>query len=187
MNIRKLVVPVFAIITLAAASGVQAQKTERISATAMGTGTQLGRIVNIDITINEYSNEQDKAGLLEAFQANGSEGLANALDKMKAKGRIAITGTLGYDLNYIRSFNMPDGSRLIRFATDRPIRFGEAWASSRTMDYQLSIGEILIAKEKGKTKGTIVPVARVKLNKERDVEIEAYQNPWDLNNVRIWK
>ena len=55
------------------------------------------------------------------------------------------------------------------------------------MDYQLSIGEILIAKEKGKTKGTIVPVARVKLNKERDVEIEAYQNPWDLNNVRIWK
>ena len=179
--------PMLAILALVGATAASAQKREHISATAMGTATQMGKLVSIDIIINEYSTEQDKGALKEAFEADGSEGLANALDKMKAKGRIAITGTLGYDLNYIRIFKMPDGSRLIRFATDRPLRFGEMWASTRSTEYALSVGEIVISSVKGKTKGTIIPAAKLKLNKERDVEIEAYQNPWDLNNIKVWK
>src|SRR3982750_4543799 len=141
---------------------IYGQSAKHISAVARGTSTQLGRIINIDIRISSLSTAADQAVLLEAFQADGSEGLANALDKMKAKGRIAITGTLGFDLNYIRRFPQPDGSVLIRFVTDRPIYFTEKWASTRTLDYQISVGEIVIPKG-GKMKGTLMPATKAKL------------------------
>lgn len=163
------------------------QKGEQISGTAMGTGQQTGRIIRIDLHIYERSLAADQKALLDAFAENGSEGLANALDKMKAKGRIAITGTLGYDVNYIREFKMPDGSRKIRFVTDRPIRFGEAWGSTRSMDYQISIGEIIIRMAKGKSSGTLLPATKVKLNKDGEIEFEAFQNPWNLTNISVYK
>jgi hypothetical protein len=168
-------------------ASAQKQKTEQISSTAMGTSQQLGRMISVDLRIFEYSTADDQKALLEAFGQNGSEGLANALDKMKSKGRIAITGTLGFDVNYIRQFKMSDGSRKIRFVTDRPILFGEAWGATRSMDYQVSIGEIIIRKAKGKSTGTLMPAAKVKLNKDKELEIETYQNPWNLTNIKVWK
>jgi len=163
------------------------QRIKQISATAMGTSTQMGRIVNVDFHIYEFSTAEDQKILLEAFQADGSEGLSNALDKMKSKGRIAITGTIGYDVNYIREFKMPDGSVKIRFVTDRPIRFAEAWSSARTMDYEICMGEIIISKQKGKSTGTLMPRSKVKLNKSGELEIETYQNPWNLVNIRTYR
>lgn len=182
------VVAASAVLLMAVITSVaQKQKTEQISATAMGTSTQLGRVISIDIRINEYSTPDDLKALVGAFEEKGSEGLTNALHKMKSKGRIAITGTLGFDLNYIRVFPMPDGGRKIRFVTDRPITFGEAWSSSRSMDYSLSMGEIIISKQKGGSSGTLYPAARFKLDKDREVEIELRQNAWNLTNVKVWK
>lgn len=162
------------------------QKKEQISANARGTSTQLGRLMSIDIHINAQSTAADQKALLEAFQENGSEGLTNAVDKMSSKGRIAITGTLGFDLNYIREFKLPDGGRKIRFITDRPITFGEHWGSTRSMDYSLSMGEIILSKN-GKYTGTLMPAAKFRLNKEKEIEIETYQNPWELTNIKVWK
>ena len=163
----------------------QKQKSIFIQATAMGTSYQLGRMVSVDLRISEYSTEEDKTALLQAFTEKGSEGLANALHKMKAKGRLAITGTLGFDVNFIRKFAMPDGSTKYRFVTDRPISFGEAWSSSRSMDYNLSMGEIIISKDKKKSTGTIYPAAQFKLDKERELTIETYNNPWKLVNIML--
>jgi hypothetical protein len=180
--------PILFVLVLCLAAGTTASaQRKHISATARGTSTQMGRIVSIDIRINSLSTKADQGVLLEAFQADGSEGLANALDKMSSKGRIAITGTVGYDLNYIRRFNMPDGSIKIRFVTDRPINFAEHWNSTRTLDYQLSLGEVIIRPAKGKSAGTLMPAARLRINKEGDLEIEAFQNPWELVNIKVWK
>ena len=173
------------ILCLAACTAAFGQ-SKHISATARGTSTQMGRIVNIDIRINSLSTPADQGILLEAFQANGSEGVANALDKMRSKGRIALTGTVGYDLNYIRRFKMPDGSIKIRFVTDRPIYFGEHWYSGRTLDYQLSVGEIIIRPGKGKSTGTLMPATRLRINKKGELELETYQNPWELVNIKVW-
>jgi len=77
------------------------RKVETIDATAMGTSTQLGKVVNVKVTIYEYSEEEDRQILIEAFTKGQNEGLVNALTKMKSVGRIAITGTIGYDLSFI--------------------------------------------------------------------------------------
>lgn len=190
MTMRTLTSRISAILTLLLVIGTisaAAQKREYVQATAMGTSTQMGRVISVEIIINEYSTDDDKTALLGAFQEKGEKGLVNALDKMKSKGRIAITGTLGYDLNYIRSFPQPDGGRIIRFVTDRPITFGELWSAGRSMDYSLSLGEIVVTKDKGKSHGTLLPVAELKLDKEHHIAVEAYNNPWKLTNIRVSK
>jgi hypothetical protein len=119
------------LLTLFLAAAVPAiTQTETIDATAVGTSTQLGRTVSIKLTINRYSTPEDRQVLVDAFKKGQSPGLAKALEKMDSVGRIAITGTLGYDVAYIRVIPTPTG-RTIRFATNRLIRFAEAYYNTR--------------------------------------------------------
>ena len=157
-------------------------KRETFQATAMGQSTQLGRMHSVNIMIEEYSTAEDQQALLEAFNSKGMEGLSNALSKMKSKGRLSITGTLGYDVTYIRSFPTETG-RKIRLATNRAIRFGEAWADGRSMDYNLSAIELDLSNENSKSEGILLPACRFKLDKENHLIIENYQNPWKLQNI----
>ncbi|HKO98702.1 MAG TPA: hypothetical protein VJU86_17015 [Pyrinomonadaceae bacterium] len=156
-----------------------------IQAQAMGTSQQLGRSVTVNIIIEEYSTAEDQKALLEAFNAKKNEGLVNALSKMKSKGRLAVTGTLGYDVSYIRSFPQPDGSTKLRIVTNRAIRFGEAWADTRSMEYSLSAVEVILSPDKKKNSGTLLPACQFKLDKENQIEIELFQNPWKLVNVQL--
>jgi hypothetical protein len=165
------------------AQGTKLPKSIQLQANAMGTSTQSGRLFSINIYINELSSASDQKALLEAFHAKGNEGLVNAVSKMSSKGRIAITGTLGYDVNYIRRFNQPDGSTVLRMVTDRPITFGEAWADTRSRDYNLSAVEITFSADRKKNSGMLLPACEFKINKENQLEIEAYQNPWKLTNI----
>lgn len=160
-------------------------KSITIQAQAMGTSTQLGRSVSITLIIQEFSTADDQKALMEAFNAKGNEGLVNALDKMHTKGRMSATGTLGYDVAYIRMWKQPDGGTKIRAVTNRPIRFGEAWSDSRSMDYSLSGLEIIwYPDKKKKNSGTLLPAVQFKINKENHLELEAFQNPWNLVNIQ---
>jgi len=151
----------------------------------MGTSTQLGQTFNVTAIINELSPPEDQKILLEAFQAKKNEGLVNALSKMSAKGRLAITGTLGGDLAYVRRFDQPDGSVVIRMVTNRLLRFGEVWADTRSSDYQLSGMEVILSKDTKKNTGTLIPAAELKVTKEGHLEIETFQNPWKLVNIML--
>ena len=122
------------------ANSQEERKIETIDATARGTSTQLGKMVSVKITIYKFSTEEDRAVLVDAFKKGQNKGLVDALEKMKPVGRIAITGTVGSDLAYIRLIRT-DSGRKIRFATNRLIRFGEAYSNSRTIAYNLTAGE----------------------------------------------
>ena len=194
MRLAKKTVPIAAVLFVlslvflpggtSAQEGKKLPKTIFIQGTAMGQNQQMGRVFSFNLYIEELSTPEDQKALLEAFNAKGNEGLVNALSKMKSKGRIAITGTLGYDVNYIRRLNQPDGSTTIRLVTDRPIRFGEAWTDSRSSDYNLAGMEIIISPDQKKSSGTLLPACQFKIDKDNHLEIEAFQNPWKLTNIR---
>lgn len=169
----------------AAQDSLKLPKSMYIQAQAMGTSTQMGRNFSVTAIIEEWSPPEDQKILLEAFDAKGNEGLVNALSKMKAKGRLAITGTLGGDLAYIRRFDLPDGGVRIRMVTNRLLRFGEVWADTRSSDYNLSGMEVNLSKDKKNNSGTLFPAAELKLNKAGQIEIELYQNPWKLVNIQL--
>jgi hypothetical protein len=162
------------------------RKVETIDATAQGTGTQLGKTVNVKVTIYEYSTQEDKDLLIGAFKKGGNQGLVNALTKMKSVGRIAITGTLGYDLSYIGLVPTPTG-RKIRFVTNRLLRFGEVYSNSQSIAYNLTVGEITLNDaDKSKNEGLLYPAAQLVINKEGDLQIELRKNPWKLLNIIDW-
>jgi len=74
---------------------------------------------------------------------------------------------------------------VLRMITNRLLRFGEVWADTRSSDYQLSGLEITFSKDKKKKSGTLIPAAELKIDKEGRIEIETYQNPWNLVNIQI--
>ncbi len=183
-----LSISLLVIVNVLAATTTSAQKLPKsihIQGNAMGTSTQLGRSASITIIIQELSLPADQKILINAFKEKGNEGLVNALSKMPSKGRIAITGTLGGDLAYIRKIPMPDGSVKLRLITNRLLRFGEVWADTRSSDYELSAVEIVMSKHKGKSSGTLMPATKLKVNKEGETEIELFQFPWKLVNLRV--
>ena len=122
---------VLALVMSGSVSSFTRDKNETIDATAFGTGTQMGQNVSVQLIIYEYSTPEDRTVLVQAFQQGSNKGLVNALEKMRAVGRMSITGTLGSDVSYIKMIPTPTG-RKIRFVTNRQIRFGEAWADSST-------------------------------------------------------
>jgi hypothetical protein len=161
-------------------------QSETIDATAMGTSTQMGRTVGIKIIINRYSTEADRKVLVDAFQKGQNPGLVKALEKMPSVGRIAITGTLGYDLAYIRLVQTPTG-RQIRFATNRLIRFAEAYYNTQSQPFDLTAGQIdLNDKDKNKSGGVLYPASQLIVNNKGELQFELRKNPWNLVNIIDW-
>jgi hypothetical protein len=163
------------------------QKAETIEATAMGTGTQLGQNVEIRLIISDYSTMEERQVLVDAFAKGQNQGLVTALQKMRAVGRISLTGTVGYDVSFIRMIPTPTGRKL-RFITNRPIRFGEAWTDSQSMSFDLSGGEIEINdSDKSKSTGVLFPRAQLVIDKQGQLQIDLSQNSWKLVDVLDWK
>jgi hypothetical protein len=173
----------FVLLTSSISSAQKLPKSIYIQAQAMGQSTQLGQTFGVTLIIQEYSTADDQKALLGAFNEKQNEGLVNALTKMNSKGRLSITGTLGYEVTYIRQFPLPDGSTKIRLVTNRPIRFGEAWSDSRSMDYNLSAMEIILFPDKKKNSGTLLPACQFKIDKENQLQIELLQNAWKLVDI----
>ena len=162
-------------------------KYETIDAQAYGTGNQLGQNIGTTLDIYEFSTPADKQTLVDAFQKEQNKGLVNTLQKMKAVGHIAITGTLGYDCSYIRMFTTPTGRKIV-FVTNRPITMAEAWTDSSSQSFNLTVGVLeLNDQEKNKSTGSLYPAAELVLDKEGDVKLDLLQNPWRLSSVLDWK
>ena len=172
--------------TVSPALSARGDKFETISASARGTSTQLGQLVEVQIEIYKSSTPQDRQLLIEAFEKGQNEGLVKALRKMKAVGRCSITGTVGDDVAFIDVIPTPTG-RTIRFATNRPILFGEAFFDTRSKDYNVTAGEIEINdSDKKKNTGFLFPAAQLVINKEGQLEFQLLRNPWKLVNIIDW-
>jgi hypothetical protein len=160
---------------------------EVIDATSQGTSTQLGRTISIKVTICAYSTPEDRQVLKAAFLKGQSQGLADALEKMKSVGRISLPGTVGYELAYIDSVPTDTG-RIIRFVTNRRIAFGEAYNNSQSMAYSLTAGRfILNDKDKNKSGGDLFPAAQLIVNKKGELQWDLRRNPWKLVNIIDWQ
>ena len=167
--------------------GFARDKNETIDATAYGTSTQLGRNVGVTLIIYEWSTPEDRQVLVDAFQKGQNQGLVNALEKMKAVGRIQIPGTLGYDVSFIRLIPTSTG-RKIRFVTNRKIAFAEAYTDSQTQSFNLSAGEMdLNDQDKSKSTGALYPAAQLTIDKNGELQLDLNQNAWRLSNFIDWK
>lgn len=176
-----------ALLTVASLPFFSRDKNETIEASAMGTSTQLGQVVGVSLEIYEFSTPQDRQVLVEAYEKGQNNGLVTALSKMKAVGHCSITGTLGYDVSFIRMIPTPTG-RNIRFITNRLLRFGEVYADTQSQSFNLTAGEFdLNDTDKHKSTGVLYPACQLAMDKEGKVQFQLNQNPWKLVDVIDWK
>jgi len=162
-------------------------KSETIEASAMGTGTQLGQVIGVTLDIYDFSTPEDKQILLQAFEKGQNQGLVNALSKMKAVGHCSITGTLGYDVSYVRMTTTPTGRKIV-FVTNRQISFGEAFTDSQSQNFNLTAGEFeLNDTDKNKSTGFVYPAAQLVIDKQGQLQFDLAQNLWKLVDVLDWK
>lgn len=179
-NIASMFLFLMAVCTVA-----QAQKRMTIQATAMGTSTQMGRTFNINIYIEQFSTPDDQKALISAFQRSGQQGLVDVLEHMKSKGRIRFaSGGVGNDIKHIIELSSEKGRRL-RLVTDRNLAFGELYSGTRSRDYDVGAIELTLTPD-GKGSGTLMPACKLIVKKKtKKLEIEAYQNPWNLTNFMV--
>ena len=52
-----------------------------IQANAMGTSTQMGKMVNVNIHIDQFSTQDDRKALIDAFNRSGQDGMVVALGR----------------------------------------------------------------------------------------------------------
>ena len=176
-----------ALILALTAPGFARDKNETIDATAWGTSTQMGAHYDVTITIYDWSTAADRQVLVEAFQKGQNQGLVNALTKMKAVGHIAITGTLGFDLSYIRMEPTPTGRKIV-FVTNRLIKFGEAYADTQSQAFNLSAGQLdLNDQDKTKSAGVLYPAAQLIIDSAGKLQLDLRENPWRLSDFIDWK
>jgi len=150
-----------------------------------GTGTQAGQMTTIRVQIYEFSTDDDRQILVDAFSKAQNQGLFNALSKMKAVGRISMTGTLGMDLSYIKMGTTPTG-RKIRFVTNRTIAYGEGYAdnSNAPGTFNLTGGEFdLNDSDRKQSKGVLYPACKLVIDKEGQLQIQLNQNAWQLGDI----
>jgi len=176
-----------ALLTLGSLPFFSREKNETIEASAMGTSTQLGQVVGVSLEIYEFSTPQDRQVLVEAYEKGQNNGLVTALSKMRAVGHCSITGTLGYDVSFIRMIPTPTG-RNIRFITNRLLRFGEVYADTQSQSFNLTAGEFdLNDTDKHKSTGVLYPACQLAMDKEGKIQFQLNQNPWKLVDVIDWK
>ena len=161
-----------------------ASKQETIQAQAFGTTTMAGKTFGVTIYIEDYSTPADQKALIDAFNSGGHDAKVKVLSKMKSKGRVRLSsGGVGYQISYIRNIPTANG-RTIRLLTDRPIGIVEAMFNTRSGDYDISIIELQLGNSKGKNTGSLIPGARILVNKKRQIEIESYHaSPWRLAGI----
>jgi hypothetical protein len=162
-------------------------KNETIEASAMGTSTQLGQVVGVSIEIYDFSTTDDHQLLVTAFEKGQNNALVNTLSKMKAVGHCSITGTLGYDVSYIRMIPTPTG-RKIRWVTNHQLRMGEVYADSQSHSFNLNSGEFDINDtDKKKSTGVLYPQCQLAMDKEGQLQFQLAQNAWKLVDIIDWK
>jgi hypothetical protein len=159
-----------------------------IQANAMGTSTQMGKMVPVNIYIDQFSTQEDRKTLINAFKRSGQDGLVDALAHMKGKGRFSTPYGVGNEVKYIFELPPDKGRRHIRLVTDRRITIGESYSGSRSKEYSVGAVELFLTPGGKDSEGTALPACKLKVDKKtQQIEIETYQNPWKLTNLMISK
>jgi len=144
------------------------KQREEYTATAIVTGPGAS-MISFSILIDSFTPDEEVLKLAEILKSQGPDALAKAIDKTQ-RGRIAPVGRIGNDINVARSFQTEKG-RVIRLVSNRPLGFMELRRGGRSVDYEFSLIE-LILDEKGEGQGVAIGAAKIKFNKDNQLEVE---------------
>ena len=161
-------------------------EAEHFTANAIDINT--GQTGLVEIQVNRWSTEAERAALTQTLFKKGSQALLEAVRDARSVGRIYTTGSIGYDLRYAFQRKLPDGGREIILATDRPMSHWELTNQPRSAEFPFTWVQLQVRPD-GTGEGKLAVAARI-IGEEADqlIEIEDYAlRPVRLTNVKSTK
>ena len=186
------------VLVAASAAGARAGEKEKNRETFMATVLQQanmrlpgGGTFQLTMNVDQWTSLEERKRLIGVFTEGGSEALMKELRKMKA-GFIsppAFARWPSWEIDVASSIPQPDGGRIVRLFTERPIIFGEAYYNTRSKDYAFGIVELKLNAD-AEGEGVTIPAAKLSLDKEGQLVVETLPyttGPQKLIGVRQWK
>lgn len=156
---------------------------------AFAVRMQGGGSGTVDIVIERWTPDDERKKLLEVlaganFNDGGQEKLLKALEDIEPRtGYIRTSNSLGWDLKYAREFVMPDGTRQIVIATDKPVSFLASRNNLRSMNYPFTFIEMRFKAGGNKGEGRLLAATAVSI-KDGALVLENYgQEPVRLTTI----
>ena len=152
-----------------------------------GTGAR-SNAGTLDIVVERWSTPAEVDRLRTVLEEK-PENLLSAVQKIKPRaGFVRSSTSLGWDLQFARETQLPDGSHRIVLGSDRPMSFWELSNQPRSAQYEFMLVEIHLDKD-GKGQGTLAPAAMVNYDSDtKTLEIENYSTqPVRLTQVETVK
>ena len=156
--------------------------------TAFNVSMPTGMSGVTEIVIERWTTTAERTkllGLVETakYGEGGQRKLLDALQKVKPRvGFIRTPNSIGWDLRYAVESTLPDGTRQLVIATDKPVSFAAAASDSRAMDYPFTIVEMRM-KPNEKGEGKMLAATSITTKNGR-LELENYgQEPVRLTEI----
>jgi len=173
----------------AAPAEVQPTKKEPLRFNAFNVSMTTGMSGMTQIAIERWSTAEERQMLLGLVDTStegerGQQKLLTALQKVKPRvGFMRTPNSIGWDLRYAWETALPDGTRQIVVATDKPVSFGAAAGGSRVLDYPFTLIQMHM-KPNDKGEGKMLAASSILTNKNGKLEIENYgQEPVRLTSI----
>jgi hypothetical protein len=173
----------------AARAGTTVSKKDPLRFRAFGVNMQGGISGTLDIVIERWSADGERAVLLDqvagtSAQRKDQDKLVRSLQDIEPRtGYIRTSRSLGWDLKYARENIMADGTRQIVIVTDKPVSFFAAANQTRTMDYPFTLIEMRFPAGSDKGEGKLLNQTSIS-TKNGHLELEIYgQEPTRLTQI----
>jgi hypothetical protein len=170
------------------------QKRETFFATVLQTANMRlpgGGTFQITMNVDEWTSVEERRRLITVFKEGGNEALMKELRKMKAGYIVppAFSRWPSWEVDVASLIPQPDGGRIVRLFTERPIAFGEAYYSTRSKDYEFGIVELKLGPD-GKGEGATIPAAKLSMSEDGQLVVETLPyttGPQKLMGVSQWQ
>jgi len=150
-----------------------------------------GGTFQLTMNVDQWTSLEDRKRLVAVFKEGGSEALMKELHKARAGYIVppAFARWPSWEVDVASSIPQPDGGRIVRLFTERPIIFGEAYYNTRSKEYEFGVVELKLNAE-GEGEGMTIPAAKLSLGDKGELVVETLPyttGPQKLIGVRQWK
>lgn len=155
--------------------------------TGFGVNVTTGQSAVVELVINRWSTDGERDLLKNVLKASGSQEAVRVMQDLPQVGYIKGAETMGDALFYARSTDMPDGSRQVVAATNRPLTAGAMLSPGAANQYDATVIEMRFPKGAKKGSGKIVVAGKASIDATTGrLKITNYSGePTMLENITV--
>ncbi len=149
----------------------------------MTGGIAAGGFAAFNIWVDEYATNDERERLITMLAEDGPEKLESELAAKEA-GRFQMRGEISNTLGYAHETLKEDGGRIITLVGARPLYVFEQAYLTRSRDFPFGVIQLDLG-EDGEGEGSIFAAARIRINRDGQVEVTSYGNGQNFRIISV--